>query len=241
MTTGMKPVYLTFFGHLEELRRRILTALAAVGVAAVGGYFISERLLDFLTRPLGASSRPLYFFSPQEAFLVRLKIALFFGLVAASPVVIAQAWLFVSPALYGNERKAVAPLVVVTSVLFLTGIVFAYYLVMPVALQFLLGMQTGFLVPMISVTDYLSFLTAMLLAFGIAFNMPVFVMAFVVSGVWSARDLNRYQRHAVVLIFILAAVMTPGPDIASQLLLALPLVALFELSVLAAVIFGKKK
>jgi sec-independent protein translocase protein TatC len=224
----------TFFDHLDELRKRLILSLAAVGGAAVAGYLASDRILEALIIPLRSASEPLYFFSPADAFLVKLKIALLAGLVLASPVVASQIWLFVSPALYKNERRAVAPLIAVTSVLFLAGAAFSYFVVMPLALDFFLGMQTESLRPMLSVTEYVGFLSMMTLAFGIAFNLPVFVIALVLTGLWDAKGLVRFQKQAIVMIFILAAVLTPGPDIASQCLLAVPLVVLFEMSVLAA-------
>jgi sec-independent protein translocase protein TatC len=233
----------TFFDHLDELRKRLILSLTAAGAAAVAGYLASDRILEALTIPLRGANEPLYFFSPADAFLVRLKIALLAGLVLASPVVASQIWLFVSPALYKNERRAVAPLIAVTSALFFAGAAFSYFVVMPLALNFFLGMQTEFLRPMISVTEYVGFLSMMTLAFGIAFNLPVFVIALVLAGLWDAKGLVRFQKQAIVLIFILAAVLTPGPDIASQCLLAVPLVVLFELSVGAAkaVEFFKRK
>jgi sec-independent protein translocase protein TatC len=234
---------LTLFDHLDELRKRLILSLAAVGLGAAAGYFASDNILEVLTAPLRNANEPLYFFSPADAFIVKLKIALLSGLVLASPIVISQIWLFVSPALHNNERRAIFPLIAITSVLFLTGAAFSFLVVMPMALNFFIGMQTEFLRPMISVTEYVGFLSMMTLAFGIAFNLPVFVMAFVLTGVWDSKGLARYQKHAIVLIFILAAVLTPGPDIASQFFLAVPLVVLFELSVVGAkaVEFLKRK
>ncbi|MGH7197773.1 MAG: twin-arginine translocase subunit TatC [Candidatus Omnitrophota bacterium] len=239
----MTQKVLTFFEHLDELRKRLILSLGAVGLGAAAGYLCADKILEILTGPLRDQNEPLYFFSPADAFIVKLKIALLAGLVLASPIVISQVWLFVAPALHKNEKRAVAPLAALTSVLFLAGAAFSFFTVMPLALNFFIGMKTAFLRPMISVTEYVGFLTMMTLAFGIAFNLPVFVMAFVLTGLWDAKGLGRYQKHAIVLIFILAAVLTPGPDIASQCLLAAPLVLLFELSVAGAfaVEFLKKK
>jgi len=235
-----KNPYLSFFEHLEELRKRLLISLAAVGVASVGGYLASGPAVEFLTAPLRSEAGAVYFFSPQGAFTVKLKASLLLGALAASPVVLHQFWSFVSPALYPRERRAVVPLAAVTSALFVTGAVFAYLVVLPAAMKFLLGMQTGSLKPMISVEEYLSFVTMLVLSFGVAFNLPVFVLALVGAGITDAAGLNRFQRHAIVAIFIAAAVLTPGPDIASQLLLALPLLVLFEISVLIAVFIGRR-
>ena len=225
---------LTFVGHLDEFRRRLILALVAVAVSAVACYFWSDHLLLLLTAPIRSVIPQVYFFSPAEAFLVRTKVACFVGLLIASPVVLAQLWFFLSPALYGNEKKTVLPLIFVTSLLFVTGAWFCYALVMPAALRFLIGMQTEFLRPMVSMTEYISFLSGMMFAFGCGFNLPVVVVAVVSTGLVSVKTLNKFHRHAVVLIFIAAAVLTPTPDISGQLLLAVPMTLLFELSVAAA-------
>lgn len=225
------PRFLPFFEHLDELRRRLLIALGATGLSAVAGYVFSEKALRFALRPLGEQ---VYFFQPQEAFVLRIKMALLLGVLIASPVILSQFWLFVSPALRVQERKAVAPLAGITSFLFLAGAAFCFFCVMPVAMKFLVGMQTNFLRPLISASEYISFLSTMLLAFGVAFNVPVFLVALVAAGVTTSRALAKARRQAIVLIFITAAVLTPGPDIASQLLLAIPLYLLYELSLVAA-------
>ena len=128
----------------------------------------------------------------------------------------------------------ILPLIFMTTLLFLCGVFFCFYIVIPFAFKFLIGLQTDFLKPMISIESYMDFLFGLLLAFGISFNMPVFIMAFVYVGVLRVRLLNRYQKHIVVLIFVIAALLTPTPDISGQLLLAIPLVLLFELSVVGS-------
>ena len=239
----MKKTLLTFFEHLDELRRRLLISSAAVLTGMVAGWCYSDRALKILSAPVRNEISEVYFFSPAEAFIIKIKIAFLIGLFLASPIVLSQVWLFISPALHGKEKKAVFPLIFVTSVLFFAGAAFCFFLVMPLALHFFMSMQTEFLRPMISMAEYITFVSTMLLAFGVAFNMPVFIMAFVFSGVVDAKGLNKFQKHVIVLIFIVAAILTPGPDIASQLLLAFPLVALFEISVLGAklVEFLKKR
>jgi sec-independent protein translocase protein TatC len=125
--------------------------------------------------------------------------------------------------------------------LFILGAAFSFYGVIPVTLHFLIGMQSEFMRPMVSVSEYLSFLTSMVFAFGVAFNLPVFILALVGSGLVSAKMLNQFQRWAILIIFILAAVLTPGPDIASQLMLAVPLLILFELSIAGAVVLERMR
>ena len=226
-----RPVYLTFFEHLDELRKRLVISLVTLLIGTLVGCYYSDTALRLMLEPAASQIHEFYFFSPTAAFLVKFKIAFLLGFLAASPVVISQLWLFVSPALHTKERKMVIPLIGVTSVLFLLGVFFCYATVIPFTFKFLIGMQTDFLKPMISIESYINFVLGMFLAFGISFNMPVFILAFVRVGLLSVKTLNRYQRHIVVLIFILAAVLTPTPDISGQLMLAVPLVFLFELSI----------
>jgi sec-independent protein translocase protein TatC len=237
-----KPlIYGTFFEHLDELRKSLIISLAAFFIALLVPLFFSDRLLDFLVSPLAREVPTTYFFSPADAFIVKIKVSILAAMVLSAPVVLGQLWSFISPALYGNEKKAVLPLIFVTTGLFLFGAWFSFKQVIPVGLHFLIGMQTDFMKPMVSVSEYLSFLTSLVVAFGVAFNLPVFILALVGSGVVSAKMLHEFQRYAILLIFIAAAVLTPGPDIASQLLLAVPLLVLFELSVLGAIILEKAR
>ncbi len=222
--------HLTFVEHLEELRRGILVSLVAILAGTALSYLISDQALKFFLGPIRGQIGQAYFFSPAEAFVVKIKVSMFLGLLSASPVVLGQCWAFISPALTPKEKKAFLPLVAVTSFFFLAGTFFCFYVVMPSALHFLVGMQSEYLQPMISVTEYISFLTGMSLAFGIAFNLPIVLLGLVQAGILRSAVIRRYHRHAIVIIFILAAVLTPGPDIASQLLLAAPLLILFEIS-----------
>ena len=226
-----KPLYLTFFEHLDELRKRMLIVLSFLLIGTVVGCFYVDPALQLLLQPAALKIREFYFFSPTTAFLIKFKIALLLGFLLASPVLISQLWFFVSPGFYGKEKKMILTLAVLTSALFLSGVFFCFQLVIPVAFKFLIGMQTDFLKPVISIESYMDFLFGMFLAFGLSFNMPIFIMAFSYAGLLPVKTLNHFQRHIVVLIFILAAVLTPTPDISGQLMLAVPLVVLFEMSV----------
>ena len=226
--------HLTFIEHLDELRKRLVISLSAVFAGASVAFFYSEKLLAWLIAPVQADIGRVYFFSPAEGFAVRIKVSLLAGLLVAFPVVASQIWLFVAPALRAMEKKVILPLVFVTSLLFLGGVVFAFLGALPIALKYLMSMQTEFLRPMISISEYVSFLSTMLLAFGVAFNVPVFLVGLAGLGLLNSKTLGQYRKHAIVLIFIAAAVVTPSPDMASQLLLAVPLWVLFEVSVLGA-------
>ncbi len=229
----------TFFEHLDELRRRLWSVVIVFLASAGGALFYADKLLEFAVAPVRSETTALYFFTPSDAFTVKIKLALLAGLLISSPVILGQFWLFISPAMHKNEKKAVLPLVILTSLLFLAGAAFSFWKVVPVTLHFLLSMQTEWMRPMLSVSEYLSFLTMMVVAFGLAFNFPVFILIPVIAGILNAKMLNQFHRQVVVLIFIAAAILTPGPDIASQLMLAVPLIVLFELSLLGAVIIER--
>jgi sec-independent protein translocase protein TatC len=221
----------TFLDHLEELRKRIFYALIAVGVAAVAGFFVSQRVLDLLTRPVPK----LVYLAPAEAFVVQLKVALVTGLFIASPVIFYQFWRFVRPALYKHEVKYIAAAVVVSSVLFVAGVAFSYLVVVPVAMKFLLSFQSPKLQAMLSIGEYVGTVGAFLLACGVIFQLPVIMFFLTKLSVVTPRLLMKNQRIAVVLVFVVAAVLSP-PDVFSQTLMAVPLLLLFELGVLASLL-----
>lgn len=232
MSTGLNNA--SFLEHLDEMRRRLIIAVIAISACTLASFFYSDKILDILAYPMRQYIPAVYFFSPADAFVVKIKVSLLSGLIFASPILMWQVWLFVSPALYPNERQAILPFTVITTSLFLAGAVFSFTKAVPMTLQFLMSMQTDYMKPLVSMSEYISFVTMMVIAFGFAFNLPVFVLALVASRVVQAKMLNKFQRHVVVFIFIAAAILTPGPDIASQLMLAIPLLVLFELSVAAA-------
>jgi len=226
-----------FLDHLEELRSRLIVSLAAVLVLSVVGYLLSDPVIAFVTRPVGK----VYFMGVAEAFAVKIKVALFFGLFAGSPVVFFQAWRFVAPGLTAKEVRWVLPVALALTVFFVAGAAFCFYLVLPVGVEFLMGFATDSLVPMISVSRYISFVGWMTIAFGLVFELPVVIFLLGRMGVVSAQDLRRHRRFAIVAILVVAAIATPSPDAFSQLLLAGPLYLLFELSVALVAITGRKK
>ncbi len=220
--------------HLEELRRRVFVILAALAGGTILSYFFSDPLLRLLTAPIRSLQENLYFLTPYEAFLVKLEISFFSGAVLTSPVILTQIWLFVAPGLYEKEKKTLCLGVVWTLFCFLAGILFAFFAVLPFALRFFLGFQTANLKPLISIRQYLSFTFHFLMGFGIAFVFPVFILLLVKLGFIGSCTLARQRKIAVVIIFIVAAVLTPSPDVISQILLALPLLVLFEIAVFLA-------
>jgi len=229
--------------HLQELRKRLIISFIAVGAGFIVCYAFSENLFAILSQPLlkmMPSGGTLIFTSVAEAFFTYMKVAFIAGIILTSPFVLFQVWAFVAPGLYRHEKRYVIPFVAAGSFFFVLGILFAYYVAIPVGFKFLLGYATDFIKPMPSMKEYLSFSIKFLLAFGLVFEFPVVLVLLARIGVIDAKTMARHRKYAILLIFIFAAVMTP-PDIISQLLMAIPLIGLYELSILLSKIFGKKK
>ena len=228
---------MSFLEHLEELRKRVIRCLFFIIVFSIVAYFFSEKIINFVSKPIPH----LYFMSPTEAFAIRIKLSLIVGLIVSVPVIFYQAWQFVVPGLLEKEVKLVIPVVVSSTIFFLTGAVFCFFLVLPVGMKFLLGFGTEKLSPLIKVTDYINFISYMTLAFGAVFELPVLSFFLAKIGVISAPTLRKGRRYAIVIILIVAAALTPGPDIFSQLMLAGPLYILYEISIIVVMITRKKK
>src|SRR3989338_3002386 len=216
--------------HLEELRRRLIISAAAIAAASIFSFFSSDFLIQIMTSPIKQSVQSLYFLSPYEAFLVRLKISFVSGIVLSSPVLFAQLWRFVSPGLYASERQILLPLILISTCLFLVGISFAYFLVVPFALKFFLGFQTFTLIPLISIGSYISFFLSLILVFGVVFDLPVILVGLISLKVVGTSFLSAQRNVIVILVFLLAAILTPTVDVFTQVFLALPLWLLFEIS-----------
>ncbi|MDI6763876.1 MAG: twin-arginine translocase subunit TatC [Thermodesulfobacteriota bacterium] len=228
--------------HLQELRKRLVLSFIAVAAGFVLCYAFSQDLFDILSKPLlkvMPSGGSLIFTSVAEAFFTYMKVAFIAGIILTSPFVLFQVWAFVAPGLYRNEKRYVIPFVAAGSFFFALGILFAYFVAIPVGFKFLLGYATDFIKPMPSMKEYLSFSIKFLLAFGLVFEFPVVLVLLARIGVVDAKMLARHRKYAILLIFIFAAVMTP-PDVISQLLMAIPLMGLYELSIILSKIFGKK-
>ena len=231
--------------HLEELRWRVVRALVGVMIAFVGCYFFSERLFEFLTHPLvalGDSRMQLIGTGMTEAFFTRLKVSFIAAIFVASPVIFFQAWRFIEPGLVAQERRLAIPFVLAATIFFVSGAAFCYVLVFPVGYAFFLEEYANIgVAPQIRISEYLSFASRLLLAFGITFEMPVVTFFLARVGMVDHRMLIGWLRYAIVIVFIVAAVLTPGPDIASQMLMAGPLLVLYVLSIGVAYVFGRRR
>ncbi len=228
--------------HLQELRKRLILSFVAIGISFFVCYAFKEFLFDILAAPLLKVMPPggfLIFTSVAEAFFTYMKVAFIAGLILVSPIVLYQIWAFVAPGLYQKEKRYAIPFVLGGSIFFAMGVLFGYYVAIPMAFKFLLGYATDFIKPMPSMKEYLSFSIKFLLAFGLVFEFPVVLVLLSRIGVIDAKMLTRQRKYAILLIFVFAAVMTP-PDFISQVLMALPLIGLYELSILLSKLFGKK-
>lgn len=223
--------------HLIELRRRLLWSFAALAVAFGACLYFAKPIFAFLVQPLlKAGQGRIIYTDVFEAFFVNVKVAFFAAIMVAFPVLATQLWKFVAPGLYRNEKQALLPFLLMTPLLFGTGAALAYYVAMPIALHFLLSFQGDVggvqqeALP--GVGNYLGFVTKFMFGFGVAFLTPVLLMLMERAGIVTRQQLVRGRRYAIVIAFVVAAVLTP-PDIVSQLLLAIPLILLYELALVA--------
>ncbi len=234
---------LPFTEHLEELRRRLIVCLIAVGIGFLVSYGFKEKIFAILTRPLisvmGEGDK-LIFTGLSEAFVTYLKVSFLAGLILAAPVVIYQFWMFVAPGLYKQERRLLFPIVLLSSFFFIGGSFFGYFVVFPFGFKFFLGFASETIRPMPSMREYLSFSAKFLLTFGLIFELPLVLTFMARLGLVTVDFLKINRKYAILIIFIVAAILTP-PDVVTQILMAIPLMALYEVSIIGAKIFGKKE
>jgi sec-independent protein translocase protein TatC len=239
----MSDVQMPLTQHLEELRWRLIKALLAVTVAFIAVYNFSDLLFELLTRPLIGlqdGSVELIGTGVTEAFFTKLKVSAIAALFIASPVIFYQLWMFVAPGLYDTEKRYARPFVFFATIFFILGASFCYVVVFPVGYRFFLAeYATIGVAPSIRISEYLSFTARMLLAFGLTFELPVVTFFLARLGMVTHRGMIHYFRYALLVIVIVAAVLTPGPDIASQMLMAGPLLVLYVLSIGVAYVFAR--
>jgi sec-independent protein translocase protein TatC len=229
--------------HLEELRKRLIYCFLSIGVAFAISYAYIKEIVEILMRPLVQTLPPgssLVFTAVPEAFFTYLKAALLAGVFFASPFILFQIWAFVSPGLYEREKKYIYPYLFVSTIFFLAGALFCYFIVFPVIFRFFLSFATEDIRPLPAIKEYVSFAIKLLLAFGLMFQWPALILFLSRMGVVSSKVLSKNRKYAILGIFVAAAVLTP-PDLVSQLLLAGPLLAMYEGSIWMAKFFGKKE
>ncbi|MGB2930089.1 MAG: twin-arginine translocase subunit TatC [Desulfobacterales bacterium] len=231
-----------FTAHLEELRKRLIVCFTAVGIGFVLSYGFKEKLFQILTRPLISvmqTGDKLIFTGLPEAFFTYLKVAFLSGIILAAPVIFYQFWMFVAPGLYDKEKRLMAPIVFLSTFFFVGGAFFGYFIVFPFGFKFFLGFASEIIRPLPSMREYLSFASKLLLAFGLVFELPLIITFLARLGMVSVSFLKKNRKYALLLFFVGAAILTP-PDVVTQIMMALPLIVLYEISIIGARIFGKK-
>ena len=218
---------MTLTEHLQELRGCLIKSIAALILGTGCSIYFLQDIMDILT----AAAKELYYMRPAEAFMIYMKVALLSGLILSSPFILYELYSFVRPALTLRERRFTLVCIPLSLVLFITGMLFSYSFVFPRGLEFFLGFAAGKVNPLISMESYLDFLLMLVVPFGFAFNVPVILTLLAYLHIVSSALLMKYQRHIILVAFIIAGVITPTPDIITQTLLAVPMILLYEVSI----------
>ena len=242
----------SFVAHLTELRSRLIKSLIFIFIIFIIGYIFAENIYNFLVEPYAKAvrddgvDRRLIYTALHETFITYLKVALFSAFFLGSPIVLTQIWKFVAPGLYQNEKKALLPYLIATPILFLLGGMLIYYLVMPLAIKFFLSFETSASMTSLpiqleaKVNEYLSLIMRLIFAFGLSFQLPVLLNLLARVGVIDSEYLKVRRKYFIVIIFAAAAILTP-PDPITQIGLAIPLLILYELSILSVKVTEKNK
>jgi len=230
--------------HLVDLRKRLTNSLIALGIGFGVCYYYKDWIFDIVTRPLTQvlpKNSYLIYTGLTEAFFTYMKVAFFASLIITSPFILYQIWKFIAPGLLPKERKYVVPFVISSSLLFITGVLFGYFVALPPAFKFFVSFNNQYLQAMLSFKDYLSLFVTFLLGFGVSFELPIFMFFLAKLGIVNAKMLSKQRRYAILVIFVVAAILTPSPDALSQVLMAIPLMFLYEVSIFVVKFAEKKK
>ena len=232
-----------FMGHLEELRKRLIACAIAVGGGFAISYFFAERLFQILIAPLKAvlpEGDKLIFTALPEMFFTYLKVAFISGIMLVAPYIFYQLWLFIAPGLYKTEKKYVIPFVVISTILFVGGALFGYFVVFPFGFKFFISFNSEFVKALPSVKQYFSFAVKLLFAFGIVFELPVVIFFLTKMGMVTPALLRKNRKYAILMTFVIAAILTP-PDVITQTMMAGPLIILYEIGIVVSLTAWKKK
>lgn len=233
-----KEKHMAFTDHLEELRKRLFKIIGTVVVLGFVSYFFAENILAVLTRPLPEGA-VLQYLRPTGGFLIYIKVSFFSSLLLSMPVIIYQFWQFVAPGLFPKEKKYVLPVIFFTVFCFAIGATFSYLVVIPLGLQFLQAFQTEFMVPNWTIDEFISFVTMLMLVFGLVFELPLVALFLGRIGIINSKMMSKYRRHALFGAIVFGAILTP-PDFITQLALAIPLWILYEISIIIVKFLGSK-
>jgi sec-independent protein translocase protein TatC len=235
---------MSFLEHLDELRKRLIASVYALVFGCIVGFVFVGKIQEFIMLPLWRlmpDGTKLMYTAPTEGFMLMMKIGALAGLFVALPFIIFQLWLFIAPGLYSNEKRFAVPFVLLGTVFFVMGAAFSHYVAFPYTWKFFLGFETAYLEFRPKISDVFSLWVKMLLAFGVIFQMPTLVFFLARMGMVTAGFLIKHTKYAVLIIFILGAVLSPGTDVVSQALMAGPMIVLYGLSIGIAWLFAKRK
>ena len=227
---------MSFFEHLVDLRKRLINSAIAIGLGTLIGVTVAEKVLGFITHPIQAALRhyhqddTLIFTSPAGMISIIITFGFYLGIVIAAPYVLYQVWLFIAPGLYKHERKAVTTFVLSSFILFVAGISFGYFIMLPYMLNFLIGFQGPFR-PLITINEYLDFILVVLLGLGIIFELPMLIFVLALFNLVTPKFLWKNQRYAILIIAIVAAIVTPTPDASTMLIFMAPMLALYYVGI----------
>ncbi len=240
---GEEIAQMSLLEHLEELRDRLVRAIIGIFIGMLACVPLSKQIFNYLMLPLFHSlpkGSSMIYTSPHEAFFVYLKTAFIAGIFLTLPYSFYQIWLFIKPGLYPEERKFILPIAICSALLFLIGGLFGYFIIFPYAYRFFMSFANMYISPMISMKEGLAFAVRILIAFGIVFELPLVIFFLARLGLVTSKMLRRFRKYAILIAFIIGAILTP-PDVVTQLLMAGPLVLLYEVGILVAYLFGKKE
>lgn len=229
--------------HLAELRKRLMVCCWAIGIGFVASYGFSKQIFDYLMLPLTRvmpEKSSMIFTGLTEGFFTYLKVSFITGIMLAAPVIFYQTWAFIAPGLYSHEKKHIFPFTIFSVIFFVGGAIFGYFVVFPFAFEFFMSFNTSEITALPSMREYLTFSTKLLIAFGLAFELPIFMIFLSKLGLVTVDKLTRNRKYVLVGAFIASALLTP-PDVVTQVLMAFPLMILYELGVIGARAFGRKK
>ena len=219
---------MTIVSHLSELRKRLILCLLVIGFFSTISYYFAEEIVHFITAPAGK----LYYMHPAEAFFTYLKASFFTGFLISLPFVLYQIWAFLIPALTDDERTAVRFLVPTSCILFFVGLIFSYYFVLPAGIKFFLGFSNVDLQPLFSIGQYLDFVISFLMPFGFIFELPLIILVLAKLGFVSSKYLIKKRKIVILFSFIIGAFISPTPDVFSQTMIAVPILILYEISII---------
>jgi len=233
---------MSFLDHLEELRWRLLKSIVSIVVFMLAAFFISDYVLEFLLLPMQDINAQISMqvLKVQTIFVIKLEIALILGIILSLPVILYQLWAFIAPGLLPKEKKYIWPIIFFAMLSFLVGASFAYFIIIPYALELFLGLAPSTVSNDIAIDFYMGFILRLILVFGIVFELPILSVVLAKLGLIPPQFLRKYRRHAIVTLFIVGAILTP-PDPTTQVFLAIPLVILYEVTIWMAAVFGKKR